>query len=169
MAPLVRSTQAPEGHTPVICPPARHRQKVSVVAALCRASASGHLRLLHETFPDQYVDDVLYAQFLRCQVLRRLRGPIILLHDGGQLHRGDCTQDVQDEFQKRLEVEEFPPYAPELNPSEQLWTWTKNERLANFVPEDLNQLLFAVEHATNEAARNQDRLRGFFDHAPLKW
>lgn len=169
MAPLIRSSQAPQGHTPVIRPPGRHRQKVSVAAALCRRPATGHLRLLHESFPDQYVDDWRYSQFLRQQVLGRLRGPVLLLHDRGPLHRGDFTQEVIDQFRSRLQVEEFPSYAPELNPAEQLWTWTKNEQLANFVPRDLTELLLGVEHVIKQAAGDQHRLQAFFDNTPLKW
>lgn len=169
MAPLTRTTLAPAGHPPVIRPTGRHRQKVSVVAALCRPAAGGHARLYHESFPDRYVDDVYYADFLRHRVLARVRGPVVLLHDGAPLHRGEWFDYLSEDYAARLTVHDFPPYAPELNPPEQLWNWAKDKEMANFVPDDLTQLLLAVEHTIGTAARDQDRLQSFFDASDLRW
>jgi len=169
MAPLVRTTLAPVGRTPVLRPRAKHRQKVSVAAALFRSPVTGRVRLVHETFADHYVDDFLYAEFLRERVMRGARRPIILLHDGAPLHRGQWTQDLIEDLSPRLSVYEFPPYAPELNPVEQLWTWAKREELANFVPDDLDQLLIAAEHVVGVAEHDRHRLQTFFDAAALPW
>ena len=76
---------------------------------------------------------------------------------------------AEDDYAARLRVEEFPPYSPELNPSEQLWNWAKDKQLANFVPDDLTQLLLAVEHMVSAAARDQRRLRSFFEASELPW
>jgi len=171
MAPLTRSSLAPAGQTPTIRVRAKHRQKVSVVAALFRCVRTGRARLVHETFVDRYVDDFLYAQFLRERVLRLRRGgrPLVLVHDGAPLHRGEWTQDVLDDFYPRLEVFRFPGYAPELNPVEQLWTWAKGDQLVNFVPDDLGQLAAATEHVVGLAERDPRRLNSFFDASELPW
>jgi transposase len=92
MAPLVRTTQALVGQTPVLRTQARHRQKVSVAAALFRSTVTGRVRLAHEMFVDHYVDDFLYGEFLRERVLRGARQPLVLLQDGASLHHGLCTQ-----------------------------------------------------------------------------
>jgi len=36
-----------------------------------------------------------------------------------------------------LQVEWLPPYAPDLNPAEQVWNHTKYADLGNFIPEDV--------------------------------
>lgn len=169
MSPLVRTSLARAGHTPVIRPPGRHRQKVSVAAALCLGADDGHARLFHESLPDRYVDDVGYADFLRGQVLARVRGPVVLLHDGAQLHRGEWFGYLEQDYAARLTVHEFPPYAPELNPVEQLWNWVKDKELANYVPADLTELVLAVEHTIGLAARDQDRLWSFAKASDLTW
>lgn len=172
MAPLTRTSLAPAGHTPVFPVPVKYRQKVSVVAALCVPAAGapgGAVRLYHESFPDRYVDDFYYSQFLRERVLGRVRGPVVLLHDGGQMHRGDEFYFLTQDFPCRLTVQEFPPYSPELNPVEQLWNWAKGERMLDLVPHDLGQLLAAVEHTIGEARRDQHRLRSFLQASDLKW
>ena len=169
MSPLARASLAPAGHPPVFRPPGRQRQKVSVAAALCRPAAGGRDRLYHESFPDRYVDDVAYADFFRERVLARVRGPVVLLHDGAPMHRGEWFGYLEEDYAARLSVHEFPPYAPELNPTEQLWNWAKDKELANFVPDDLTQLLLAVEHTIGTAARDQHRLQSFFEASDLTW
>jgi transposase len=168
MAPPARASLAPAGHRPVLRHQARNRQKVSVAAALCRSPARGHVRLAYEVFPERFVDSFGYAAFLREQVLGRVRGPVVLIHDGGTLHRGPWMDDLLEDV-GRLEVHDLPPYAPELNPVEQLWNWAKDKELANFVPADVDQLTIAPQHVMDAAARDQRRLRSFFDAVPLAW
>jgi len=168
MAPLVRTSLAVAGRTPVLAVPGRSRQKVSVVAALCRSPA-GRVRLYHESLPGRDVDGVAYADFLRGRVLARVGGPVVLLHDGLSAHRDEGVGFLADDYAARLAVEEFPPYSPELNPVEPLWNWLKDKELANFVPDDLTQLLLAAEHMISIAAHDQRRLRSFFEATPLGW
>jgi transposase len=167
MAPLRRSSLAPIGQTPVIRPRAKHRQKVSVAAALCRSPDDRHARLLYEPFVDRYVDNFFYAEFLH-ETLRRIRGPVALLHDGAALHHGDWTEELMNDF-PRIEVHEFPPYAPELNPVEQLWNWTKDYQLANYIPTDLTELAIAVDSVIADAGKDQHRLSAFFEASALPW
>lgn len=167
MAPLRRSSLAPIGQTPIIRTQAKHRQKVSVAAALCRSPVAGHARLLYEPFVDRYVNNFCYSEFLH-ETLRHIHGPVALLQDGAALHHGDWTEELMDDF-PRLEVHEFPPYAPELNPVEQLWTWTKDYQLANFVPTDLTELAVAVDSVITDVANDQHRLQTFFEASSLPW
>ena len=168
MAPLIRSSLAPAGHTPVLRHQAKHRQKVSLAAALCRSPQRGHVRMIYEVFPDAYVNDLLYADFLRQTLLAQVRGPVILIHDGAALHRGEWMEDLMDDV-NRLEVHELPPYAPELNVVEQLWNWTKDKKLVNFASEDVNQLASAALYLMETAARDQHRLQSFYDACSLPW
>jgi transposase len=39
-----------------------------------------------------------------------------------------------------IEVEELPPYAPELNPVDYVWSYVKYARLANYCPHNLFEL-----------------------------
>ena len=79
----------------------------------------------------------------------------MLVQDRAPLHRGQWTQEVIEDFSPWLQVYEFPPYAPELNPVEHLWAWTKDKQLVNFVPEDLGQLAIATEHVIDAAEHDQ--------------
>jgi predicted ATP-grasp superfamily ATP-dependent carboligase len=78
LLPLVRRTLAPRGHAAPLLHRARHRDKVSVAAALTLSPARGHVSLHYQTYPNGYVNVGPYAQFLRT-VLRRVRSPVRLM------------------------------------------------------------------------------------------
>jgi transposase len=104
--------------------------------------------------------------FLR-QLLHHLRGPIVLLWDGGKIHR---RQDVQVFLRRhpRLEVHRFPGYAPELNPDEFVWTKVKQE-LSNSTHDALVPLTLHIVRSLQRIGRSQSLLRSCIHAAELPW
>jgi transposase len=158
---------APLGQAPYLKHRARHRDKVSLAAALTLSPSRGHVSLYYQTYPNLYVDSLLYARFVR-DVLWHVRGPLVLLHDGGTMHKGEPIRNLQDRF-PRLHVHRFPAYAPELNPPEYLWTDVKYHRLGNYVPKDLAQMERTACIELEQARHDQQRLRSYFLSSPLPW
>src|SRR5207253_6261233 len=78
------------------------------------------------------------------EYLRRLRatlgGPLTVLWDGSRVH--DRSRAVQEYLAGHPEVrtERLPAYAPELNPDELVWAWTKYGRLGNLAAANTNWL-----------------------------
>jgi len=114
LAPLVRTTLARAGHAPPLRVRARRRDQVSLAGVVTLSPARGRVGLYYQTYPDAYVDNVAYAHFLRA-LLWHVRGPLVLLHDGGTMHKGPPVDAVLAAH-ARLHVYRLPPYAPELNP-----------------------------------------------------
>jgi transposase len=75
--------------------------------------------------------------FLR-HLSRHLTGPVVLLWDNGQIHKGPQIQAFLERH-PRLHVEFLPGYAPELNPDEGVWPQTKGA-LANGQPKNVDEL-----------------------------
>jgi hypothetical protein len=98
------------------------------------------------------------AAFLRA-LLRHLRGPVILLWDRGSIHRGPAIEAVQ-RTHPRLQVEEFPAYAPELNPAEQVWNDFKGHT-ANSLLRDRRHLCRTLQANVRRVRRSQEKLRSF--------
>lgn len=165
LAPLVRRSLAPAGQTPVLRQRARHRDKVSLTAALCLSPRRQRLSLRFRTFPKAYVNNVRTAEFLR-ELLRDLKGQVIVLWDRGNMHRGEPIRKLQERF-PRLQLEWLPPYAPELNPIEQLWNHLKYAKLANFAPEDARELDQVARKYLHRIKRSPTRLQSFIDAADL--
>jgi putative transposase len=167
LLPLVRRTLAPCAHAVPLLHRARHRDKVSVAAALSLSPAQGHVGLHYRTYCNGYVNVAAYASFLR-ELLQQVHSPLVLVQDRGNMHRGDPMRLLQKQF-PRLDVNLLPPYAPELNPVEQLWNFAKDKELSNFVPHDVAESNTVLQGWMDNVRHDQHRLRSFFAATPLPW
>ena len=149
--PLVRRTWTPRGRTPVLTGFGRHREKVSTIAAISVAPGRRRLGLYWRTDPRRYIDAAAVVAFLR-EPLRRLRGRVIVIWDGGSNHKGPAIRDLLRRF-PRLHPERLPAYAPDLNPVEMIRAHLKHGRLADFVPRH-------VKHLDRTVADHLTELRG---------
>jgi transposase len=86
-----------------------------------------HFDLLPDNWNARGEDIVDYLGKLKAT----LRGPLTILWDGSRIH--DRSKAVQAWLAKHPDVktERLPAYAPELNPDELVWAWTKYSRLGN--------------------------------------
>jgi transposase len=138
----------------------RHRDKVSVIAALTVSPLRRRCGLYFYADPERYIDAPSAAEFLR-GLLRHLRGAVVVLWDRGSNHRGPAVRGLLARF-GRLSVEELPAYSPELNPVEQVWSWLKYGRLANYVPRTLGHLEDAAVGHLTEAQGDPALLRALW-------
>jgi transposase len=154
--PTRRRTWAPVGQTPVIPYNYRH-DRLSTLGTLTVSPKRQHLglylRFQAGSFKGGHV-----ADFLRT-LLRQLRGHAILLWDRARIHRGRAIEAVRQAY-PRLHVEECPAYAPELNPTEQLWNDWKGHT-ANSLLQDLRDLRRRLYANTRRVRRSQQKLRSF--------
>lgn len=165
MAPLVRRTLAPAGQTPILKQKASHRDRVSLIAALSISPVRRKLGLRFRTYPKSYVNNERAAGFLR-GLLKDLRGPVMVVWDRGNMHRGTPINDLLARF-PRLELHQLPPYAPELNPVEHLWNHLKYGRFPNYPPPDVATLDRKVKARLRTVQRQQQRLKSFVNAAKL--
>jgi len=136
--PLVRRSWALRGKTPVLGGDGGHRTKVSVIGAVSVSPRVRQLGLYFDTCADGFFSAAEVIGFLQ-YLLRALVGKVIVVWDGGTNHKGPLVRAFLGR-NARLWLERLPPYAPELNPVEQVWGWLKYGQLANFVPDDLAEL-----------------------------
>jgi len=165
MSPLVRRTLAPCGKTPVLKTKTAHREKVSITAALTISPTKHHLGLYWRTYPKSFVNAQRAADFLR-YLLRHLRGSVIVVWDGGPMHKGKPIHKVLHDF-PRLSLERLPPYSPELNPVEYLWSLLKYGQLSNFVPDNVFHLDAVINNHLRKTRKSPKYLSGFFHAAGL--
>ena len=169
MSPLVRRTLAVKGQTPQLLHNVRHkgrgRDKVSVIGALTLSPKLHHLGLFFSSLVNDYFDHSAVAWFLR-ELLKHLRGPVIVVWDRGPMHQGPEIRQLQQDF-PRLQFEQLPAYAPDLNPVECVWSYLKWGRLSNYAapdPQTLDKTLFQELHCIRD---DQDFLRGFWRASDL--
>lgn len=163
LQPVVRRTWGPQGDTPLQYRWERH-DRVSGISALTVSPQRRHLALYFALQEDNFrAPDI---ESFVAEVLRHFPRGIILVLDRWQVHRSAADQ-LLARFPRRLRLEWLPPYAPELNPDEQVWTRTKYMDLANFVPQDVTELAQAVRGSLAHTKAHQSLLRSFFKHAGL--
>jgi transposase len=115
----------------------------------------------------QNLNSALCTQFL-IQLKQNIRGHIIVIWDRLQAHRSRAVNRWLA-TQHRLETEFFPPYAPELNPVEYLWSYLKYNELANRAPLDLDALYTDTKKAICRIRHRKDLLTAFIDHSPANF
>jgi transposase len=165
LAPLVRRSLAPRGETPTLEHQGRHRDKVSLIAALTLSPKGRHLGLYFSTLIKDHFESIATAWFVR-ELLKHLRGPVIVVWDRGNNHRGPSIRELQADF-PRLILEDLPPYAPDLNPVEQVWSFLKWNRLSNFAPHNVDELELAAFRELHAIRYDQNRLQSFWDGSEL--
>jgi transposase len=138
MMPLVRRSWAPRGQTPFLYHRTQSHKKVSVIAVLCVSPARDQIRLYFRLHPDANINASSVLDFLK-NLSRQLNAPMILLWDRFLAHRAKKVQSYIQNT-RGLYSEYLPPYAPELNPCENVWGYMKRNPLANDTPYDLFSL-----------------------------
>lgn len=159
MAPVVRRSWSPCGKTPWLYQKTRSHKKVSVIAALCISPCRSRLRLFFRLHPDANIDAHLVAAFLK-NLLKELTGPIIIVWDRSVPHRSKKVQALWNN-NPRLHLSFLPPYAPELNPVEYVWSYAKMNPLANVTAMDVAELATGTRRSVRSIQRKQCLLRSF--------
>jgi len=133
-------TYAPRGQTPILSVPLSY-DRLSVMGAISNA---GHLLTWTQDHPVKGPDLV---RFLK-HVLAYIPGKILLVWDGLPAHRSQPVKDfLATPAAKRLTLLQLPPYAPELNPQEGIWSYLKYVELANLCCHNLDELRLELRRA----------------------
>ncbi|HAS8098232.1 TPA: IS630 family transposase, partial [Vibrio vulnificus] len=77
----------------------------------------------------------------------------VVVMDGASWH----TNDIAEEFDN-VSIIKLPPYSPELNPIEQVWSWLRQHYLANQSFTDYQEIVSKVCTAWNRFLERADRV-----------
>jgi len=167
LEPIVRRTWAPKGCTPILRIADPHH-RISVIGAI--SISPKHRRfcfyfyLLADNANFRGPSLVMFLDYL----LRRIQGPITLLWDEIPIHRARAVQRFMHKH-RTIVAEEFPPFAPELNPVDYVWSYVKYSRLANNCPANLDVLRKQISEEFCRLQKRPDLLRSFFNHTGLSF
>jgi len=158
--PLVRRTWAPRGKTPVIRITTPHERISGIGAMTIRRSPlrfGFHFHLLPDNLNFQGHSTAAFLSHLR----QRLRGPITIIWDEIRIHRAAPVKEFLS-TNPSIGVVKLPPYAPELNPVDYVWSYVKHARLANYCPKDLFELRKTITEELTNVKKHPRLLRSLF-------
>lgn len=112
------TTWGVKGKTPVV-PRTGQRKSINMLSVV---SARGELRFM---LVQGRVNGAVFAEFLR-RLMHNAAQPVFLILDGHSIHRSRPVRDFVATQEGRLQLFFLPPYAPELNPDEQVWNYVKH-------------------------------------------
>ena len=106
------------------------------------------------------------AAFL-AQLRGELRGPMTVLWDQSRIHRRSGVVRAYLARHPGIITEDFPGYAPEANPDEGVWGWSKYHRMPNYAPEGTAELRSHLWHELSSLRGRRDLLASFLRHAEI--
>jgi len=141
------------------------RDKISAISSLAVSPKRRRLALFIQV-RKRNLNGLDVRTFLK-DLLKHLRGPLVLLWDGASIHG---RKEVKEFLKRhsRIRVERFPAYAPELNPAEYVWN-RADHNLRNSVPDDLGELKGMLRNTVRRLRRSQDRLWSCIYASDLPW
>jgi transposase len=164
VSPLKR-TWAPRRQTPVIRTSLEHNARLNLIGALGISPGRRQIRFRLQSHPKPIRGDEV-VRFLRL-LANRIRGPIALVWDRHPIHGRRQVKEWLAQH-PRFHVYEFPTSAPELNPTEWVWTQIK-ESTASTAPRNAAELRANVCAGVARTRRSQSRLWACIFGSGLPW
>ena len=163
LQPVRRRTWAPRGQTPIQRAWDRH-DRLSAIAVVTLSPTRRLPSLYFQLLPhNACAEDMIW--FL-VQMHRHARRKVILVWDRSSVHRS-AAKFFEREHPEWFQFEWLPAYAPDLNPTEQIWNHAKYSDLANFIPKDVTHLNNAVERSFRTQQESPTLLKSFFQYTGL--
>jgi transposase len=165
LTPTVRRTLAPRGRTPILSCWDK-RDKISAISAITLTPKRHLPGLVFQLLPDKenfHGEEVVAFLEAARRPLRRFT----VVWDRNRIHSRSRAVRAWLEEHPEIVAEDLPGYAPELNPDELVWCWTKYGRLSNYAAPHLGALRERVEVELNDLRDHPYVLLDFIDHTEL--
>ena len=151
--PLAR-TYGLKGKTPVVVTSGQ-RQSLNVISAV---NARGEFWAATYTGK---LDAEAFVAFLKNFINGRT-GKVFLVVDGHPAHKANVVKAYLKTLQGRLELHFLPPYAPDLNPDEFVWSHMKNNGVSKKPLKQNESLRERVENDLTAIQQDRKLVRSFF-------
>jgi transposase len=114
------------------------------------------------------INEKIVVEFLS-HLLMRFNDRLLVVWDGSPIHKkSNFVQSfIYAIGESHLSVEQFPGYAPDLNPTEGLWNQLKDCELKNICSSNIEELHVELNRAIAKIRRNPRLVQSFFGQAKL--
>lgn len=164
LTPTVRRTWAPRGSKPVLKCWDR-RDRLSAISCVTVSPKTSQLNLYFRLLPYNVTAEEVVS-FLR-ELKKTLGSPLTVIWDRGRVHGKARVVRAFLAQHPEIVAEDLPAYAPELNPDELVWNWSKYGRLANLAAENTDQLAEEVIDELMDLKKQKHLLASFIRKTEL--
>jgi transposase len=153
-------TYGPKGDTPVI-EEYLSRDHLSAISGI---TPDGKLYMMVQERAYKSPDVVNFLEHL----LRHIPGKLLIIWDRSPIHRARVIKDyLACGAAARIHLEQFPAYAPELNPDEGIWNYLKRVELKNLACQNISELRTEIRKAKERMRHKVDAIAACIEHAGL--
>jgi transposase len=152
--PPLGRTYGLKGKTPVVRTSGQ-RQSINVISAV---NARGEFWAA--TYPGK-LDAEAFVAFLKNFMSGRT-GKVFLVVDGHPAHKANLVKGLVKSMKGRLELHFLPPYAPDLNPDEFVWSYMKGNGVSKKPLKQNESMRQRVEEDLTQIQENRRLVRSFF-------
>jgi transposase len=152
--PVLGRTYGLKGQTPVVTTSGQ-RQSLNVISAV---NARGEFWAV--TYSGK-LDAESFVAFLH-NFMDSQTGKIFLVVDGHPAHKANIVKSYIRSLKGRLELHFLPPYAPDLNPDEFVWSYMKNNGVSKKPLKKNESLRSRIDHDLNGIRGNHKLVMSFF-------
>ncbi len=159
--PPLGRTYGLKGQTPVLSTSGQ-RQSINAISAV---NALG--QFWAATYPGK-LDAESFVCFLR-DFMKSQTGIVFLVVDGHPAHKANLVKSFIQEMNGRLEIHFLPPYAPDLNPDEFVWSYMKNNGVSKRPLKKNESMKERIEEDLRRLHSDPELVRSFFKAASVAY
>ena len=159
--PPLGRTYGLKGHTPVVVTSGQ-RQSINVISAV---TARGEFWAATYTGK---LNAEAFVAFLQ-NFMKGRRGIALLVVDGHPAHKANIVKQYVQSLKGRLELHFLPPYAPDLNPDEFVWSHMKTNGVSKKPLKKNESMRKRVEKDIANIQGNPELVRSFFCAASVAY
>jgi len=152
--PVLGRTYGLKGHTPVVATSGQ-RQSINAISAV---SAKGGF--WYNVYAGK-LNAARFVEFLQ-DFMKGRRERVMLVVDGHPSHKAKKVQAYIQSLGGRLELHFLPPYAPDLNPDEFVWSYAKTNGVSKKPLHQNESLKKRVESDLKTIQQDKRLVRSFF-------
>lgn len=155
------TTWAPKGQTPV----SRKTGKRFSMNMISAVTSKGKMKFM--TVKGK-MNSSVFINFLE-KLLKDSENPVYLIVDGHPSHKSKMVKYFIDQFDGWLKLFYLPPYSPELNPDELVWSHLKYHGIGKLIITSKDELHKKVLAHLRSLQRSPEIIKGFFRKQSLRY
>ena len=148
-------TWAPIGKTPIIRL-IKNRATVNVISVI-----SPRGKLLFSTFKHS-TKSKTFISFIKSVLKEVTRKRVVLIADNASIHKSKLVKSFLEKT-PRLTIHYLPPYSPELNPDEYVWSHLKSKEMPQVGVKNRDELKNRTSSAMKRIKKRKDLVKSFFE------